>query len=57
MSNVEKQVPIDKETKVMLIMVLQRGYFEQAEIDMINSKYTVNPRLTQEQLDKFIEKL
>ena len=57
MSKETKQVAIDKETKVMLLKVLQRGFFEQPEIDMINSKYAVQPSLTQEQVEKLIEKL
>jgi len=38
MKKVDERTDIDKEVKITLLSVLQKGYFEQKDIDLLKSK-------------------
>ena len=50
-------VKISKELKIILITVLQTGYFTRKQYEFACNELHILPALTKEQIDAFIEKL
>ena len=50
-------VKISKELKIVLIIVAQTGYFTRPQYELACKELHIEPTLTKEQIDAFIEKL